>query len=78
METSTPETATLSDAVPLMVYGLGAAPFSVEPLAGADMVDDGTMPSAVVYENWYGEAMAFPPESVTEVDTVTVYVAACA
>lgn len=51
VDTSMLDTATLSDAVPLIVNGLADALFNVAPLAGVDTIDEGFVTSAVVNEN---------------------------
>ena len=50
-DTSIPDTATLSVAEPLIVYGSGEALLRAAPFAGLIMVEDGAPASAVVYEN---------------------------
>lgn len=50
VETSMPDTAMLSVALPLTVNGFADALFSAAPLAGDVMVDAGIPTSPVVYE----------------------------
>jgi hypothetical protein len=50
IDTSTPFTAILSDAVPSMVYGSGVLLFKTAPFEGFDINDVGFVSSAVVYE----------------------------
>ena len=51
VDTSIPDTPTLSAAEPLIVYGLADALFRVAPFAGMVIVDVGAAVSTVVYEN---------------------------
>ena len=53
VDTSMPDTATLSVAVPLMVNGFGDVMITLAPLAGVVIADEGAVPSVavVVYEN---------------------------
>ena len=75
IETSIPDTATLSEADPLTVNGSGDALFKVAPLAGLVTDEDGAVRSgavSVVYENGMADAIGLPLASVTAVVTFTL------